>query len=104
MFVQIKAIPPSERPQGFYFPYLENLYICDGDPDPSFYTIDYVSRHNNVVVTADHSSMLRQKGTHYIGSYYEGPDGLYLAWMIPEDCRGEYEAPKYNDLVYPYKG
>ena len=105
MFIQIAAIPPSERPEGIIpVPEMEDLYISTSETDPSFYTIDYLiaNGQGDVIITADHSSNLRQRGTHKIAYYYDGWDGLlFLAWMLPVDA--SYEAPsKYDDLVYPY--
>jgi hypothetical protein len=104
MFIQIKALPPSERPQGQgIHPEMEVLYVSDKphlDRDV-FYTLeDLMSAGDDVVITADHSQELEQH-QHTEKVSYWGYDGLlYLSYMAPRS-NPDQPMPKWEELVSP---
>jgi hypothetical protein len=101
MFIQIKALPPSERPQGIH-PWMEVLYVSDKphlDRDV-FYTLEDLieSAGDDIIVTADHSQEL-QRHTEKVS--YWGYDGLlYLSYMVPRS-NPDQPMPKWEELVSP---
>ena len=116
MFIQVKALPPADRPYGIE----EDLYVSAND-DGYVYseatkfevkqaceyfftrTLDEIIQNKGwgqVVVTAEHSHRLEQ--SHTTQASYWGYDGLiYLSHMVPRSKPGKFPMPKWEELVSP---
>ena len=116
MFIQIKALPPADRPK--IHPWMERLYVSvnsDGyvySPEVAkeaasetdyFYTLDEIIEHKGwgqVVVSAEQSHRLEPSHTTQVS--YWGYDGLiYLSHMVPRSEPGKFPTPKWEELVSP---
>ena len=118
MFIQIKALPPADRPKALHPWMVENLYLSvntDGyaySPQAAaeaaaqtyFYTLDEIIQHKGwgqVVVAVDSSHQLEQS-SHTAQVSYWGYDGLvYLSHMVPRAKPGKFPMPEWGELVSP---
>jgi hypothetical protein len=88
MFIQIKALPPADRPKGIH-PGMEELYVSDKPHlNRNVFTLEDLIQSAGddviVIVTADHSQDLLEQSSHTCQVSCWGYDGLaHLIHMVP---------------------
>ena len=118
MFIQVKALPLSDRPyelekdldlyvsantDGYVYSEAAKFEVKQASKYFFTHTLDEIIQHEGwgqVVVTAEHSHQLVKSHTSQVS--YWGYDGLvYCHHMVPRSNPGKFPIPKWEELIHP---